>query len=126
VDRVCGERLLTEGYGRPRRNRYGGDEHRRRASATSIGDEHRRRASATSIGAEPSSKKGECAKKSSRTDLIDREELKEKLDRGHDFRLLVMALGEWAYRSKHIPDSLRIGTVKEALETPDPHDEIVF
>src|SRR5829696_10493144 len=32
--------------------------------------------------------------------LIDREELKEKLDSGDDFRL-VMALGEWAYRAKH-------------------------
>jgi 3-mercaptopyruvate sulfurtransferase SseA len=58
-------------------------------------------------------------------DLIDREELKEKLDRGHDFRL-VMTLGEWAYRSKHIPNSLRISTAKEALETLDPHDEIVL
>ena len=58
-------------------------------------------------------------------DLIDREELKEKLDRGHDFRL-VMTLGEWAYRSKRIPNSLRISTAKEALETLDPHDEIVL
>jgi rhodanese-related sulfurtransferase len=58
-------------------------------------------------------------------DLIDREELKEKLDRGHDFRLVV-TLGEWAYRSKHIPNSLRISTAKEALETLDPHDEIVL
>ncbi len=58
-------------------------------------------------------------------DLIDREELKEKLDRGDDF-MLVMTLGEWEYRAKHIPDSLRISTVKEALETLDPHDEIVL
>jgi rhodanese-related sulfurtransferase len=58
-------------------------------------------------------------------DLIDREELKEKLDRRDDFRL-VMTLGEWEYRAKHIPDSLRISTVKEALETLDPHDEIVL
>ena len=58
-------------------------------------------------------------------DLIDREELKEKLDRGHDFRL-VMTLGEWAYRSNHIPNSLCIGTAREALETLDPRDEIVL
>ena len=59
------------------------------------------------------------------TDLIDREELKEKLDRGHDFRL-VMCLDEWAYCACHIPNSLRIGTAKEALNKLDPHDEIVL
>jgi rhodanese-related sulfurtransferase len=58
-------------------------------------------------------------------DLIDGEELKEKLDRGDDFKL-VMVLGEWEYRAKHIPGSLRISTVEEALETLDPHDEIVL
>jgi rhodanese-related sulfurtransferase len=63
--------------------------------------------------------------KSNGTDLIDREELKEKLERGDDFKL-VMVLGEWEYRTKHIPSSLRISTAKEALETLDPHDEIVL
>ncbi len=58
-------------------------------------------------------------------DLIGSEELKEKLDRGEDFKL-VMTLGEWEYRAKHIPGSLRIGALKEALETLDPHDEIVL
>ena len=58
-------------------------------------------------------------------DLIDREELKDKLDRGDDFKL-VMALGEWEYRAKHIPGSLRASTIKEALEVLDPHDEIVL
>jgi rhodanese-related sulfurtransferase len=63
--------------------------------------------------------------KRNRMDLIDREELKEKLDRRDDFRL-VMTLGEWEYRAKRIPGSLRISTVKEALETLDPNDEIVL
>jgi hypothetical protein len=35
------------------------------------------------------------------TDLIGREELKEKLERGDDFKL-VMVLGEWEYRAKRI------------------------
>ena len=34
--------------------------------------------------------------------LISREELKEKLDRRDDFRL-VMVLGDWAFRAKRIP-----------------------
>lgn len=58
-------------------------------------------------------------------DLIDREELKEKLDRGDDFKL-VMTLGEWEYRAKHIPGSLRVSTIKEAFEVLDPHAEIVL
>jgi hypothetical protein len=36
------------------------------------------------------------------TDLISGEELKEKLERGEDFKL-VIALGEWEYKAKHIP-----------------------
>ena len=58
-------------------------------------------------------------------DLIDTQELKQKLDREDDFKL-VMTLGEWEYRTKHIPGSLRISTVEEALETLRPHDEIVL
>lgn len=58
-------------------------------------------------------------------DLIDTAELKEKLDRGDDFKL-VMTLGEWEFRTSHIPGSLRISTVAEALETLLPHDEIVL
>jgi 3-mercaptopyruvate sulfurtransferase SseA len=63
--------------------------------------------------------------KRNRMDLIDREELKEKLDRGDNFRL-VMTLDEWEYRAKRIPGSLLISTVNEALETLDPRDEIVL
>jgi rhodanese-related sulfurtransferase len=58
-------------------------------------------------------------------DLIGTEELKEKLERGDDFKLVIV-LGEWEYRAKHIPGSLRISTLKEGLETLDPHDEIVL
>jgi rhodanese-related sulfurtransferase len=59
------------------------------------------------------------------SDLIDREELKEKLDRGDDFKL-VMTLGEWEYRTMHIPGSMRVSTVQEALEALDPEEEIVL
>jgi rhodanese-related sulfurtransferase len=59
------------------------------------------------------------------TDLIGHEELKEKLDRGDDFKL-VMVLGEWEYRAKHIPGSLRVSTPAEGLEVLDPDDEIVL
>ena len=61
----------------------------------------------------------------SEMDLIDTQELKLKLEREDDFKL-VMTLGEWEYRSKHIPGSLRISTVEEALEALHPHDEIVL
>ena len=59
------------------------------------------------------------------TDLIGREELREKLDRGDDFKL-VMVLGEWEYRAKHIPGSLRVSTPEEGLEALAPDDEIVL
>ena len=59
------------------------------------------------------------------TDLISREELKEKLDRGDDFKL-VMALGEWEYRAKRISGSLRVSTPQEGLEALDPDEEIVL
>ena len=58
-------------------------------------------------------------------DLIDREELREKLDRGDEFKL-VMVLGEWEYRAKHIPGSLLVSTPEEGLEALDPDDEIVL
>jgi hypothetical protein len=59
------------------------------------------------------------------TDLISREELKEKLDRGDDFKP-VMVLGEWQYHAKRITGSLRVSTQEEELETLDPDDEIVL
>ena len=48
-------------------------------------------------------------------DLIDTQELKAKLDRGDGFKV-VMTLGEWEYRTTHIPGSIRVSTVEEALE----------
>ena len=57
-------------------------------------------------------------------DLIGREELKGKLDRAEDIKL-VMVLGEWAYRAMHIPGSLYLDRLDEALATLDPEDEIV-
>ncbi len=58
-------------------------------------------------------------------ELISRDELKEKLDRGDDFKL-VNALGEFAFRAKHIPGSINIPTPEEATKMLDPADEIVI
>lgn len=59
------------------------------------------------------------------TDLIGREELREKLDRGDDFKL-VMVLGEWGYRAKRISGSLRLSTPQQGLEALDPDEEIIL
>ncbi|MFQ5976160.1 MAG: rhodanese-like domain-containing protein [Candidatus Hydrothermarchaeales archaeon] len=56
--------------------------------------------------------------------LISREELKEKLDRGDDFKL-VMVLGDGAFHAKHIPGSLNISTPEARREMLNPDDEIV-
>ena len=56
--------------------------------------------------------------------LISREELKQKLERGDRFKL-VMALGDWQYRAKHIPGSLHFPTRQEALAELSQDDEIV-
>ncbi len=58
-------------------------------------------------------------------DFIDGEELKEKLERGEVFKL-VMVLGEWEYRAKRIPGSLHVSTPEEGLQALDPNDEIVL
>ena len=55
---------------------------------------------------------------------INREELRQKLDRQDDFRL-VMALPEWAYQAKHIPGSRHFATMQEALQSLNKEDEIV-
>jgi len=55
---------------------------------------------------------------------INREELKQKLDRKEDFRL-VMALAEWAYQAKHIPGSINLATVRDALHSLNREEEIV-
>jgi rhodanese-related sulfurtransferase len=56
--------------------------------------------------------------------LITREELREKLDRKDDFKL-VMVLGEWAFRAKHIPGSISVNTPDAAVDVLDIADEIV-
>jgi rhodanese-related sulfurtransferase len=56
--------------------------------------------------------------------LIDREELKGKLDRGDDFKL-VMALHEFAFNAMHIPGSVHYPSVEQAFAELDPDDEIV-
>ena len=55
---------------------------------------------------------------------IEREELKAKLDRGDDLKL-VMAMHEWGFNAAHIPGSVHYNTVEEAREALDPDDEIV-
>ena len=56
--------------------------------------------------------------------LISREELKAKLDRGDDFKL-VMTLGGWAFQAKHIPGSLNISNPKDHAKLLKLDDEIV-
>lgn len=56
--------------------------------------------------------------------LITRDELRAKLDRGDEFKL-VMTLSEFAYRAKHIPTSLHFETAKEMLGALNPEEEIV-
>lgn len=56
--------------------------------------------------------------------LISREELKEKLDRGDKFKL-VNALGEWAFNAKHIPGSINISSIQDAKKMLNSDDDIV-
>jgi rhodanese-related sulfurtransferase len=56
--------------------------------------------------------------------LISRDELRAKLERGDDFRLL-MVLSANAYEAKHIPGSLHFATWQDALAALDPSEEIV-
>ena len=56
--------------------------------------------------------------------MIDRDELKAKLDRGDDFKL-VMVLGEWGFHAKHIPGSLNLSSPIEIPKLLDHNDEIV-
>jgi rhodanese-related sulfurtransferase len=55
---------------------------------------------------------------------IEREELKAKLDRGDNFKL-VMAMHEWGFNAAHIPGSVHYNTVEEARERLGLDDEIV-
>ena len=55
---------------------------------------------------------------------IGREELKAKLDRGDDFKL-IMALNRWAFEAKHIPGSVHFDSPDELYAAVGPDDEIV-
>jgi rhodanese-related sulfurtransferase len=55
---------------------------------------------------------------------IDRAELKAKLDRGDDFKL-IQALNRWAFDAKHIPQSLHFDTPEELYAAVKPTDEVV-
>src|ERR1700759_5381442 len=56
--------------------------------------------------------------------VISREELRRKLERGDEFKL-VMTLSSFHYASKHIPRSLHFETVEEAVGALERDEEIV-
>ena len=55
---------------------------------------------------------------------ITREELKKKIDRGEDFKL-INCLDGWMFRAKRIPGSIHFEGLKHALGTLDPKEEVV-
>ena len=55
---------------------------------------------------------------------ISAEELKAKLDREDDFRL-VMTLGDLAFQGKHIPGSINLHEPERLLSELDPDEDIV-
>jgi rhodanese-related sulfurtransferase len=57
--------------------------------------------------------------------VVSREQLKNKLDRGENIKL-VMTMNQWAYDSMHIPGSLHFNSVNEAAAQLRPDDEIVL
>ena len=57
-------------------------------------------------------------------ETISRDELREKIDRGDDMRL-IMALNRWAYDAKHIPGSLHFDTPDELYAAVHPDDDVI-
>jgi rhodanese-related sulfurtransferase len=55
---------------------------------------------------------------------IDRDELKAKLDRGDEVKL-IMALNRWAFEAKHIPGSVHFDTPEALYAAVRPEDEVV-
>jgi rhodanese-related sulfurtransferase len=55
---------------------------------------------------------------------ISRDELRAKLDRGDEVRL-IMALSRWAFDAKHIPGSIHFDTPEELYAAVKPDDEVV-
>ncbi len=58
-------------------------------------------------------------------ELIDREELKAKLDRGDDFKL-VMVMGEWAFNAQHIPGSINANRPEDAAAFAKDTEIVVY
>jgi|AP95_1055475.scaffolds.fasta_scaffold68930_2 hypothetical protein len=56
--------------------------------------------------------------------LINRDELKTKLDRGDEFKL-VMTLTDWAFQAKLIPGSLNLASAEDVSTLLEKDDEIV-
>ncbi len=56
--------------------------------------------------------------------LISCEELKKKIDRNEKF-MLVMTLSEFAFKTKHIPGSIRVDNEEIGKKFLSPEDEIV-
>jgi rhodanese-related sulfurtransferase len=56
--------------------------------------------------------------------LITRDELRQKLERGDDCKLL-MTMSATAYETKHIPSSEHFDSTEDALAALDPGEEIV-
>jgi hypothetical protein len=55
---------------------------------------------------------------------IGRAELKARLERGDDFKL-IMALNRWAFDAKHIPGSLHFDTPDELYAAVRPDNDVV-
>lgn len=56
--------------------------------------------------------------------LISRDDLKKKLDKKENFKLLFV-LGDWHWRAKHIKGSIHYHTPEEAMEFLKKGDDIV-
>jgi rhodanese-related sulfurtransferase len=57
-------------------------------------------------------------------ETIGRDELKAKLDRREDLKL-IMALNRWAFDAKHIPGSLHFDTPEALYAAVKPDDEVI-
>ena len=56
--------------------------------------------------------------------ILSAKELKAKIDRGDDFKL-VMTMNQWHFEAEHIPGSLWVADRARAQELLDPEDEVV-
>jgi rhodanese-related sulfurtransferase len=58
-------------------------------------------------------------------ELIERDELKAKIDRGDSFKL-VMVLSDFAFQAGHIPGSLNLNSLQDAPRLLNKDDDIVL